>query len=233
VNASRCRLLNPTAAVIGLLAAGFASSAPAQTKVDRPERTDRATKAERRERAERDRGGELRAASPGNAPAAVPASRVAASSVEFEPFRIVVERNIFNPNRTGRSASVDEAAAPKVDQIALVGTMESEHGRQAFFAGSEAAFQKTVRVGDTIGDFTVKAIDGHGVELATGASTLPLRVNQQLRRVEAGEWRVIGRDFSPAEPARAELASPAPAPSGPASDVVRRLMEQRRKQLKQ
>jgi len=202
-------------------------------KVPRAERRDRASASERSDRSSGSRSSESRSTSGSSvAAAAAPATSAGA---QFEPFRIVVERNIFNPNRTGRTRATEEAA-PKVDQIALVGTMESEQGRVAFFDGSEPAFQKVLRVGESVGGFAVKEITPTGVALTGGEKEVALKVNQQLRRVEGGEWRVSGRDLTRAEVAQTGGAASAPAmravPAN-ASDVLRKLMEQRQKQLKQ
>lgn len=214
-------------------------------KPDKPERVEKVPKAERVERSERaatnerPAGAERERASRTTETRPVPASAPATSAgAAFEPFRIVVERNIFNPNRTGRSR-VTEEVAPKVEQVALVGTMESEQGRVAFFDSADPAVPKVARAGETVAGFKVNEITGEGVALAGAEKSFALRVNQQLRRVEGGEWRVTGREGARAEAARgaaegSAAAMPA-APSVPAntSDVLRRLMEQRQKQLKQ
>lgn len=232
------------ATVLGAGVVARAAKADKPEKPDKPERVDKVPRAERIERAstsersdrssgERSsRSGESRSTAGSSAPAAAPATSAGAP---FEPFRIVVERNIFNPNRTGRTRATEEAA-PKVEQIALVGTMESEQGRVAFFDGSDPAFQKVLRVGESVGGFAVKEITPTGVELSGGEKAVALKVNQQLRRVEGGEWRVSGRDLTRTEVAQTGGASSGPvAPAVPAnaSDVLRRLMEQRQKQLKQ
>lgn len=225
-------------AVLGAGVAARAAKADKPEKPDKPERVDKVPRAERIERAstsERSpRASESRAVAGSSVPAAAPVPATSAGA-QFEPFRIVVERNIFNPNRTGRTRATEEAA-PKVEQIALVGTMESEQGRVAFFDGSEPAFQKVLRVGESVGGFAVKEITPTGVQLSGGEKAVALKVNQQLRRVEGGEWRVSGRDLTRSEVAQTGGASSGPAtPAVPAnaSDVLRRLMEQRQKQLKQ
>ena len=130
-----------------------------------------------------------------------------------------------------------EAPPPKVDTVALVGTMQSDLGLVAIFDGSDPAFRAAVPVGGEIAGFKVKRILPAGVELSAGERNLTLRMSQQLRRIAGGDWRTTGRDLSRADFGRAE-ASPSAAPAQPAipantSDVVRRLMEQRQKQLKQ
>ena len=58
-------------------------------------------------------------------------------------------------------------------------------------------------------------------------------MTQQLRRTEGGEWTVTVRDPVRTESTKAaESTAPLPIPSN-ASEVLRRLMEQRQKALKQ
>jgi hypothetical protein len=123
-----------------------------------------------------------------------------------------------------------------VDTISLVGTMESDQGVRAFFDSSDAALRKAARAGDSVGEFAVKQISSDSVVLVREGRDIPLRLTQQLRRPEGGEWTVTGIVAS-AAPARAvtaenDPATPPPIPAD-ASDVLRRLMEQRQKQLKQ
>jgi hypothetical protein len=172
---------------------------------------------------------------PSSAGSAVPVAAAPANS--FEAFGLVVERNIFNPNRTGRSASAPEAKPVRVDEIALVGTMMSDEGLRAFFESADSRFRKTVRVGDSIAEFKVARISSSGVDLAQGDTALALLVAQRLRRVEGGAWTV---DTSGTEAAQGtgltagrravEPGAPAEIPAD-ASDVLKRLMKKREKQL--
>jgi hypothetical protein len=155
---------------------------------------------------------------------------------KYDSFRVIVEKNIFNPNRVGRTRERTEERPPRVDTIALVGTMQSDKGVVAFFDSPDAAFRKTLREGQSVGEFKVQKIQANEVELLQGEKPVSLRVAQQLRRPEGGEWSV-----SNAEP-RVEGASAGPATAAPsepmaipadASDAVKRLMEARNKQLKQ
>ncbi len=175
-------------------------------------------------------------AAPVAASSATSATPVPAS--DFEAFRLIVERNIFNPNRTGRSRAAEEAP-PRFDTFALVGTLQSEGKVVAIFDSTDDALRKSASEGGTVADFTVKKISPNSVELVAGEKSLVLRMGQQLRRAEGGEWRLGSREAARAEIARVEFeaarAAAAAAPVIPvnASEVVRRLMEQRQKQLKQ
>jgi hypothetical protein len=171
---------------------------------------------------------------PAPAPAAAPAAP--GNNADFAAFRLVTERNIFNPNRTGRGRDADEAPPPRTETIALVGTLDSStRGRQALFDSADAAYRKALAEGDTLAGYTVKKIHPDRVELAAGDKTAELSLSQQLRRTAGGEWTIAARELprpSAAPSAAAPAAEPPPIPAG-ASDLLRRLMEQRQKQLKQ
>jgi hypothetical protein len=155
----------------------------------------------------------------------------------FETYRLIGDRNIFNPNRIGRSRA-SEAPAPRNDVISFVGTMQYEKGLFAFFDSPDASYRKALNEGGTLGKFTVKGITADSVELERDAKPLTLRMGQQLRRPEGGEWSVVGAEIVRSE-ARAAEAAANPGPGAPiaipadASDALRRLMEKRQQQLKQ
>jgi len=176
-------------------------------------------------------------ATPSAAPEAGPAIAPAAG---FEAFQLIVERNIFNPNRVGRTRAATEEKPPRVDEISLVGTMHYDKGVIAFFDSTEPAFKKSLRVGESVAEFKVLSIAPDGVELMRGDQPLSLKVSQQLRRAEGGDWNVI--TVVPPAPradatvgSRLESARPgepaAPEIPANASEVLKRLMQKREKQL--
>lgn len=175
-----------------------------------------------------------------NAPAAT--TRAASTTLptrSFEAFGTIGDRNIFNPNRTGRRERSRDEAPPRLDVLTLVGTMESDRGLRAFFDGSSSAFRKAVRVGDSVDAYKVKAVTPTLVTLEREGLPIPMTVGQQLRRPPGGDWTLIG-----AEVVRSEAAAAAKAGDGkidptapvviPANvdEVTRRLMERRNKDLK-
>ena len=154
---------------------------------------------------------------------------------DYENFRIIAERNIFNPNRIGRvREGGDGPAAPREDVLTLVGTLESDKGIVAIFDSPDSALRKAVRDGQSLGGFKIKSVDTNSVQLEGEKQSFSLNVNQRLRRIEQGEWKVSNVEPPPVaapsgpDPSSAPLAIPANA-----SEVLRRLMEQRQKQLKQ
>ncbi|MBL9211777.1 MAG: hypothetical protein JNL92_15005 [Opitutaceae bacterium] len=173
-------------------------------------------------------GRRTRDADPARSAAPASAATKAVSPADsFEAFRIITEKNIFNPNRVGLTRATPEAKPPRVDEIALVGTVEFGGKRVALFESPEVAFRKTVAEGDTLGEFTVRRVGSEGVDLVRGDQVLALRVAQQLRRPEGADWSVVAAPDAP----RAEASSTPTIPAD-ASDVLKRLMRQREKQLK-
>jgi hypothetical protein len=170
------------------------------------------------------------------APAMIPASPssvVTGPSTNIDAFRIITERNIFDPNRTGRIVRGSDNQ-PQNDTISLVGTMHYEKGLFAFFDGSGPSFKKSLREGETIAQYTVAHIRNEGVELTRDGRQFFLTIGQQLRRPVGGDWTAIGLDTlrSESDPARvADTTAPSASPPG-ASDTLKRLMEQRQKQLR-
>ena len=79
-----------------------------------------------------------------------------------------------------------------------------------------------------MGDFKVQRIANDGVELMREEKPLALKISQQLRRPEGGEWTVRATPSAiPETPAAVVTEIPADA-----SEVLKRLLKQREKQLK-
>ena len=167
---------------------------------------------------------------------------VVSSAKNFDAFQLVVERNIFNPNRVSRARANSEEKPPRVDEISLVGTVQHDRENLALFDSPDAAFRKALREGDTLADFKVKRIAADAVELTREDKPVSLKVAQQLRRVEGGEWKVTINQAARADPralaANGTGAAPAVDPAAPpeipadASEILKRLMKKREKQLK-
>jgi hypothetical protein len=205
----------------------MAANAPASdSERSRSDRSDRGS--DRSDRSSRSRSNEYR-------------EPTTPADSKYDGFRIIVEKNIFNPTRIGRTRERTEEKAPRVDTIALVGTMQSDKGVVAFFDSADSAYRKTLREGQSVGEFKVEKIKPDEVELVRDGKPSTLRVAQQLRRPEGGDWTIA--DVEPPQPdtpgttstSSGRSAEPAAPPAIPpdASEALRRLMEARQKQLKQ
>lgn len=159
----------------------------------------------------------------------------------FDTFGIIGERNIFNPNRVGRTPRSANTPPPMTDTLSLVGTMNYEKGLFAFFDGSQPGFRQALHLGGTITGFTVTGIDSNSVELTRDGQKIPLKIGQQLRRPVGGDWTVLSMDAvqrntevaTTAAAVRADDTGAPPTIPANASDTLKRLMEKRMNQLKQ
>jgi hypothetical protein len=176
--------------------------------------------------AERRRGSEATPAATG-APAAAGTSAPAGS---LEAFALVTERNIFNPNRTARTRAAPEEKPVRTEEVALVGVVGFGTSTSAVFHSTDPRLKGEAAAGGRLGDFTVVAVSPSSVELRAGERSYSLAVAQRLTRAEGGEWTASA---APVPEARSRTeAAPVEVPAN-ASEVLKRLMKQREKQLKE
>lgn len=174
---------------------------------------------------------------PGGAEAPTNSGSRVSRTPDFTAFRTVAERNIFNANRSGRREISNNAGRRRVARIetfTLVGTLSYEKGDFAFFDGSGADFRKVLELDGTIAGFTVVEVLPHGVVLASKEKQFELALGGQMRRTDGGEWtQAAVAEAEPVAPSSSSAENGASdAPSGPVSDVLKRLMEQREKEMR-
>lgn len=176
------------------------------------------------EAAERRRGSES-----APAPASSPAVATAPAG-NLEAFALLTERNIFNPNRTARTRAAPEEKPVRTEEVALVGVVGFGQSTAAVFHSADPRLKGEAGPGGRLGEFTVVAVSPSAVELRAGERTFTLAVAQRLTRVEGGEWTASA---APVPEARSRTeAAPVEVPAN-ASEVLKRLMKQREKQLKE
>jgi hypothetical protein len=161
-------------------------------------------------------------------------------SLDYAAFKVIVDKNIFDPNRFPRGPGVRVRSRPRsVDSLTLVGTMAYEKGTIAFFDGTSSEYKKALKLTEKIAGYTVANIAPNGVKLASGTNEVDLSVGAQLRREEGGPWLLAGQGGPYADtPAATSASTAAPAtaaaseaaPSGPDSDILKKLMERRQKE---
>jgi hypothetical protein len=181
---------------------------------------------------DRRRGGSPSPA-PGQAAPAASSSPLAPTQ-DYAAFQLILERNIFNPTRVGRTRVANEEKPPRAEEISLVGVIRYDTRAFAVFHSPEAAFRREVPEGGEIADFRVTKVTAAGVELLKGDKAVSLAVAQQIRRAEGGEWTVSAPKAPAADPraaARSTETAPVEIPAN-ASEVLKRLMKQREQQLK-
>jgi hypothetical protein len=161
---------------------------------------------------------------------------------DFRTFEIIVQRNIFDPNRYPHSSSHHTRTFHGVPTFSLAGTMSYRKGMFAFFNGTSDEYQKALQEGGTINGYTVAKINFDGVQLKSGDKTISLKVGAAMQRqgdnwelAAPGEWTdessTSQTDTDTQNTNEIPAANPA-AGGGADSDVLKRLMQQRAQETK-
>ena len=165
--------------------------------------------------------------------------------VSFDEFKIITQRNIFDPNRRVRGSrpfNEDRPRPTRVDYLNLVGAMSYDKGRFAFFEGSSSEYRKSVKPGDSIAGYKVADVTANKVTLENGDKKFEIPVGGQMKRVDEGEWKVnssaesfagsTSSSGSSTSSSTSTNSSGAGSSSGSSTDeenpILKRLLEQRR-----
>ena len=158
----------------------------------------------------------------------------AASALTLESFHIISDRNIFNPNRSGRNPEREytrrEERRPRAESFALVGTLSYDKGYFAFFEGSSSDYRRVLKASDTIAGFTVGEVTPEQVTLqSTNHGDYALPMGMQLQRYEEGKWELAPRPrpSTNERSAQSTFASSSSSSGGGNEEVLKRLMQQR------
>ena len=158
----------------------------------------------------------------------------------FANFKIIVDRNIFDPNRSPhRPAGAPAHRAPKVESFGLVGIMSYDKGTYVFFDGTSGDYRKSMKLGDRIADYKLAAVSADQVKLSGPSNqVVTLQVGTQLRREDGGEWQVsthadsyaANSDTSGSHDSTSSTPSSTSSGGSSENDVIKRLMERRLKE---
>lgn len=171
---------------------------------------------------------------------AAPATAEASSTaLDYSAFRQIADRNIFNANRSSRSARNGERPKQvQVDTFTVVGTMTYAKGDVAFFDGSSGSYRKAVKLGDSVAGHKVVGITAEEVRLEAGEKKVTLKVGGQMRREDEGPWEMASAGVShsaagaaPGSGSGSFGASDGDS-GGEVSDVLKRLLQKRAQEEK-
>jgi hypothetical protein len=160
----------------------------------------------------------------------------APSRTDYVSFRVISERNIFNPHRSGRSTTrVTTRTEPerrvRTERFALLGTMSYEKGRYAFFDGSGSEFRKVAKPDDSIAGFKITEVAPTCVKLEmTNGQVLELCVGMQMKKREDEDWQLAGKADAAESSGRTTSSASSAVASGPESEEVLKRLQQRREQ---
>jgi len=165
----------------------------------------------------------------------------------FDAYRILVVRNIFDPDRLPM-ASPEETRHPIVepapkagDYVTLTGVMFNEGKGLAFFSGSRAEYDRVTGLEGEIAGAKVTGIAPSGIEVSRGGKKIVVAVGQTVPFDDSPPGRPpsIASEAAATSPPEAApsggggltpAAAPAPLP-GNLNEVMRRMMERRQHEL--
>lgn len=168
-----------------------------------------------------------------------------------EAYRVIAQRNLFSPSRvaTPPPTTTVSVPPPPAETVTLTGVVVLDGQATALFAGSTADLSGACHAGDSLGTLRVTTVSTAGARVdADGQEgTLRLAVGQSLRRLQGQPWQ-----WSAAAPALASAVPPPPAtpsaaatspaspsatapataaPSADAAEILKRLIERRKKEM--
>jgi hypothetical protein len=131
-----------------------------------------------------------------DAPATKPSTKAPTrrSGSARDDFKVVVTRNIFNPNRgykapPPKKREAPRPAPPRADELTLTGVLTSKSGSYGFFDGTSAEFRRVAKLNQKIAEFTVMKITTSGVKLQQGTNTFDLALREKLLRTGSDPWK--------------------------------------------
>lgn len=152
---------------------------------------------------------------------------------DFDQFKIIYERNIFDPNRRPRRFQREEVPPTRIETFTLNGTMFAPDGTgYAFFDGSEPRYHNlALTVSNAIGGLKLTEITPDYVCLQSGTNApIELGMNMQMRKRDENPWELIaGTRWADTSATASTLGDSSGSDAG-ADDVVKRLMAKRLKE---
>lgn len=156
----------------------------------------------------------------------------------FSAFKLVYERNIFNPNRRPGVKDTPRKETPRparTDRFSLVGTLIHEQGSFAFFDGNDSQYQTVLKQDQKIGGFTLAEITTDKVRLQSGTNAVELAIGMQMKKEEEGAWQAVAASLassSSTAPSDTKSAATEESTGDAGADaILKRLMEKREKEL--
>lgn len=163
-----------------------------------------------------------------------PRPAASGSGSDFLAFKIITDRNIFDPTRSPRSTRPRvETRRPNqpAETFTLVGTLSYEAVAYAFFDGSRSEHKKAVEVGGQIGEYTVKNVGPTSVRLEAEGKVIDLPIGGQMRRTEEG-WQLNSSSIaSAASDSQSSSSSSTESSPDDESDIIKRLMQKREQEM--
>jgi len=167
-------------------------------------------------------------------------AKAASTSPEFSSFKVILQRNIFDPNRTPYRENSDQSRKPRpnpqqIDRFTLLGVLINNGDALAFFEGTQTEFRREFKPGETIAGFRIAGISTEKVHLEKEGRKIPIPVGQGMSSTEGEDWVVssgtgpVVKDDS-AKNVPSENPAKDKAQDTDTSDLLKKMMERREKE---
>jgi hypothetical protein len=167
----------------------------------------------------------------------------AAQPNSWAGFDIILKRNIFSRQRRPARQEIQREERPRVmpnpeSYYLLKGVVQENDDFLAFIEDTQSGTVLRLRRGDPVARGAIKTLTLDGLEYQREDKTTVVHMGRDL---EGGQGNLTTRQMldlaatptSPTPASSSTQAAPAAAPSGADSDIIKRLMEQRKQQLGQ
>ena len=154
----------------------------------------------------------------------------------FESYRILVDRNIFDPNRRAsrpERRSTPTEPVPQPDQLAVTGVLIHEGAAVAFFEGTKPDYNADLNEGGTVAGYTVVEIRTDHLRLSKDGREIELPVGSGLSRHDEGEWQLSSSPsfLDRREPSSSERPAETKSSDSPSTTLLERLRKRRQREV--
>ncbi|MDG1891448.1 MAG: hypothetical protein P8L18_09065 [Verrucomicrobiota bacterium] len=154
---------------------------------------------------------------------------------DFSSFNLILERNIFDPDRRGprkREVKETKPKPPLKDSFTLLGTMSYEGKQFAFFGASDSSWAGAFKPGDSLADHTLAQIKFDRVILQWGDDTIDFAVGDARFRYGDTPWNTQnGLSAGSEDQALDSPADVSEVSKLEGNDLLKQLMERRKQEL--
>ena len=164
----------------------------------------------------------------------------------FERFKLILDRNIFDPDRRAPRERNREARPepPREESFTLLGTMSYADKHLAFFDGSDSNWAGAVKLGESLANHKVVGVEYDKVLLEYAGETIELAIGSARMRKGEEAWESKdelqpGSYQSSSNRLGSSKNSDEDDSSGPdlseleSNDILKQLMERRKQQMGQ
>lgn len=153
---------------------------------------------------------------------------------DFGAYSLIFENNLFNANRKDRSRKADLQKLQKLptEHFSLVGILHSDARALAFFSGTDP-YRVVLKPNEIIAGYCVKQIGEQSILLEKDGKPIEFVIGMRMRKRGDADWELLAAkdDF---ETSMDTISNETPALNATSkSEILKRLMERRRRQLEQ